>query len=185
MNSIKRAKIWGGITAVVIMIGLFFILKQIPFQGKTFDNLSFPTAPGASAVVDTVKETKFYKHPSGFSFNYPAGFSLNLLPDEDGGEVILVQNQDRTLGFQIFSLPFDEKGPLTQERIQRDVPDIVMAQVAPISISGNDSGITFVSNDTGIENREVWFIYEGRLYQILTSVNTQNLLEEVLNTWRF
>jgi hypothetical protein len=192
-SKIKRAKVWGVITAIAIVAIAFFVLKQIPSRTSSFDNLSFSAPSGGSSASNTMspetlnvmKETKMYQHPSGFTFQYPATFSITAFPDEGEGEVVLVQNADRTTGFQIFALPFDEKGPLTQERIQRDVPGISMTDVAPISISGNDSGITFISKDGATPNREVWFIYKGYLYQILTPIGAQKFLEEVLGTWRF
>lgn len=191
-SKVKLAKFWGALTAIAIVAIAFFALKQISSRTSSFDNLSFANPSGglgalaqSPGTVGVMNETKLYQHHSGFTFQYPATFSVTAFSDDGEGEVVLVQNTERTVGFQIFSLPFDEKGPLTQERIQKDVPNISMTDVVPISISGNDSGITFISNDGATPNREVWFIYKGYLYQILTPIGTQKLLERVLQTWRF
>jgi hypothetical protein len=36
----------------------------------------------------------------------------------------------------VFSMPYDEDGPLTAERIREDVPDITMEHPAPVQVAG-------------------------------------------------
>jgi len=101
--------------------------------------------------------------------------------EEEGGDVILATNPAYGMGFQIFIQPFDEPGPLTLERIRRDLPDFLMTNVVETElISDATPLLRFQSRDDVLgELREAWFIRDGFLYEI--SVHAPSA--EVMDAW--
>jgi hypothetical protein len=57
-----------------------------------------------------------YTHPElGFSFRYPAAFRVNEMPHGNGSETVLVEDPlHARQGFQVFTQPYDDAGPLTE-----------------------------------------------------------------------
>lgn len=162
-----------------------------------------------------------YEHQDPvFSFRMPEGFSATAFAAE-GGEVILVQGtggagpstsfdnaQDKSLGareFQIFLAPFDEEGPVSVERVKKDLPGIIMEEAQAVLVGGkpetlnpkpetspNDQNangvpaIMFFGRDPEIgKTREVWFTGNGYLFQITARAELDSLLGPILGTWRF
>ena len=155
----------------------------------------------------------------GFSFSYPEGFNISDF-DDGGGKIILVQSNgsDTTYktdttdesygGFQIFIAGFDEPGPITKERILKDIPDMVIINEKEILVGG-EKALSFISQDElGGEMREIWVVHPvrsrspeatadpladrtsngasgGYLYQIMGYRNFEKELLEIMKTWRF
>jgi hypothetical protein len=111
---------------------------------------------------------EYYTHPAtGLTFPYHKDFRL-MIVKEDGGEVILAENAEHAMAFQIFIQPFDEPGPLTVERIRRDLPDMQMEAVSETTTyKSDDPMLTFLSMDKTLGPiPQAWFIRDGYLYQL-------------------
>lgn len=142
-------------------------------------------AANPDEVIDYYSTTQAYTsytHPSdGLSFIYQSDFSLQVFADE-GGEVILATNPVYGMGFQIFIQPWNEPWPLTEARIRRDLPDVVMEDVLATELfhDPQTAMIRFSSRDPGIgELREAWFVRQGFLYQITFHAPSA----EILDAW--
>jgi hypothetical protein len=110
----------------------------------------------------------YYTHPTtGLTFPYHKDFQL-MAGEDEGGEIIVVENAEHGLAFQIFIQPFDEPGPLTPERIRRDLPNLKMETITEIEFyRTGEPVLTFLSvDDTLGYIPEAWFIYNGYLYQL-------------------
>ncbi len=151
-------------------------------------------------------EAERYVDPTyGFSFELPPGAKAASFAEESG-DMVLVQgaadsnadsNADATLksasdqrtdqraisGFQIYITPFDEPGPITLERIRKDLPTLVMEEPQQVTIAlkseipnpksetnPNDSNSKSQTNGVPVlvffsrgesfgRTREVWFIW--------------------------
>jgi len=108
-----------------------------------------------------------YTHPeTGLSFDYPTDFTLEVFPDE-GGEIILATNPAYNLGFQIFIQPFDEPGPLTLERIRRDLPEFAVINSKETILYDDTPVLGLLTSDPVLGTlSEEWFIRGGYLYQV-------------------
>ena len=108
-----------------------------------------------------------YTHPeTGLSFDYPTDFTLEVFQDA-GGEIILATNPAYNLGFQIFIQPFDEPGPLTIERIRRDLPDLAIIESTETILYDDTPVLRLSTSDPVLGTlSEEWFIREGYLYQV-------------------
>jgi hypothetical protein len=81
--------------------------------------------------------SEIYTHPElGFSFRYPPGYTLTELPQEEQGVVVVEDPTRPRQWFQVFSMPYDEAGPLTEARIRQDVPDMTMEHPALVQVAG-------------------------------------------------
>ena len=91
------------------------------------------------------------------------------------------------MGFQIFILPFDEAGPMTVERIGRDLPEIIIAEPQNAVIGKDDiRALIFFGQEPGISRtREAWFVYNGYLYQVSAPAELDEFLAKVIESWRF
>ena len=165
-----------------------------------------------------------YRHPTlGFSFQYPKDFKVGLFPDGIG-ETIVVEgdanvakvkpsqpSQDEGLtfaGFQIYITPFDESGPLTFERVKKEIPDLVLEGPQTIELRISESSkspldgersdftvpalVFFSRNESLGKTREVWFVYPespvpngNYLYQITAHASFDEELSKIMATWRF
>lgn len=131
-------------------------------------------------------KTATYRHPKGwFSLDYPDGFRVGRFEEEVGADTVLIQQTENNLGVQIYSTIFDEPGPLTRERILKDVPDIGMQDEKGIIVAGTPAIIFTITDESNQHMREVWLIKGGRLYQIFAPVKASELLEKVLKTWQW
>jgi hypothetical protein len=83
-------------------------------------------------------------------------------------------------------MPYDEAGPLTEARIRRDVPDITMEHPALVQVAGVSaiSFVQFQTPDLG-KTYEVWFVHNGKLYEVATSADQAATLHDVLSPWTF
>jgi hypothetical protein len=146
---------------------------------------------GETAGHESIALSETYTHPElGFSFRYPVGFTVTEIPEDEGSEVVLVE--DAALphhSFQVFYMPYDEAGPITPERIRQDLPDKVMADVHTVRLAGVE-GLAFTSDDDGHNEGlgrlfEVWTVHDGRLYQLATYPDAAEMFAQVLRTWTF
>lgn len=163
-------------------------IAQNPNKAQTAQN------PNAEVLDAEYTNSKY-----GFSFKHPSGFKVIYNPLEGGQEIITVEKDQsgpvpsEPEGFQIFILPFDEPfdftqgkpGPITPERIKRDMPDLIIDNPQYISLDKTQA-LTFYSFDQDLgETYEVWFTHKGKLYQVTTYKKLSELVKQVVGTWKF
>jgi len=151
------------------------------------DTSSFSSSGTESDSSDSSDLTEQYSNSKyGFSFNYPAGFTIGEFPEGDIGETILVQNPESSQSFQVFVADYDEPGPITPERILQDLPTFVIENPQEAILPGNVEALIFFSQEEGLgKTREVWIVHGGYLYQITTEASMDAWLAGILNTWHF
>ena len=124
-----------------------------------------------------------YTNPKyGFSFNYSKEFSASEFTDGEA-DIILVKDVTGD-GFQISITPFDESGPITKERILKDILDMSVGGGKEISVGG-EKAFGFTNKDAAGETLEIWFVHNGNLYQISAFPSFSDKLEEIIKTWKF
>jgi hypothetical protein len=145
-----------------------------------------PEVRGDTDPVGPLSET--YTHAElGFSFRYPGSFRVSEIPQADGTEIVLVEDPVHARqGLQVFTMPYDEDGPITPERIREDAPDIGMENAHPFDVAG-ERGLSFVQlQDPALgKTYEVWFAHGGTLYETATYAERAADLNAILATWQF
>lgn len=144
---------------------------------------------GESEHAGSSADFLLYAHPSGrFVFHYPPAFRASTFPYGKIGDVVLLQQSSSTGAMQIFVMPFDEPGPLTSERIHRDLPDKVVENPQEILIGVAHDTRALLFSSTGKDvgaTREVWFVVDGYLYQAVTAPVLESTLGKILATIEF
>ena len=123
-----------------------------------------------------------YSHSEpDFSFNYPEGFGASGFEDGEG-ETILVQKEGR--GFQIYITAIGEDLEITEEKINQDIPDLKIKNAKAVEIGGA-TGLSFESEDGGLETKEIWFVKGQNLYQITSYPEFSDMTEGVAESWEW
>ena len=216
MLTSNKQFILGLITAVVLAGGVYIFWIQPPVGNRPADNqgqannsvqwgeekvsLEGDVSNGAGATSSSTSsrsETgsqfsftspKTFTHETRqFSFQYPQNLQVGRF-DQGDTEIIMAQNTNERVGFQISIRAVDESIPLTKARIQEDLPDLQVRQPQPVQLGADaGQGLAFYSDNEafGGDSREVWFTFNDHLYQISTYANLDPLLKQVLNSWTF
>ena len=157
--------------------------------GDQTSGSSTSTISTGSTASKTFKLAKTYSNAEiGLSFNYPDGFNVSGFAEGEIGYTILAQKSGSRESFQIFVSDFDEPGPITPPRIEKDIPDIVIESPQEVLI-GKDKKIQalifFSKNESLGRTREVWFVQNGNLYQLTAYADLDGLIGPVLETLKF
>jgi len=120
----------------------------------------------------------------GFSFNYAGDFKVSEIDEENGAFTVLAEGTGEKRTFQIFIADFEEEGPITPDRIKKDLPDIKIEQPQTISFAGTEA-LAFISPDEQGKMVEIWFVYGGALYQIRSYFELTDELSKILASWQF
>src|SRR3989338_3330327 len=200
-----RIKIFAAIIVVILAGGVvYYFAKNQNLALRTW-NLEFwqssnnqaPSSDIPSSNNQAPSSNNQYKNDQfGFSFGYPEGFNISDF-DDGGGKIILVKNVGSSVsnisnisnnseeGFQIFIAAFDEPGPITKERILKDIPDMVISNEKEILVGG-ERALSFTSqDDLGNETQETWLVHSGNLYQISVFPSFEKELLKIIKTWKF
>ena len=194
-----RIKIFAAIIVVILAGGVVYYfaknqnlaLRTLKLEFWQSSNNQAPSSDIPSSNNQAPSSNNQYKNDQfGFSFGYPEGFNISDF-DDGGGKIILVKNVGSSVsnnsdnGFQIFIAAFDEPGPITKERILKDIPDMVISNEKEILVGG-ERALSFTSKDElGGETREIWIARGGYLYQITGYKNFEKELLEIMGTWKF
>lgn len=197
-NHEKSMRIWILITAVGVILAalaLFFIFHfPFPASGPLAVSVSTssPSAatPDAVAAIASYQYTQTYVDPTyGFSFQYPDGFTVTTVPSsgEGQGDTILVESEDKKVGIQMILSPYGSDVDITAALVQADIPNMKVSDPQTVEIGMSRRGLAFRSDNPafGGQSREVWFVFEGTLYQISTYAAYDEFLKGLFGTWKF
>lgn len=143
-------------------------------------------AGAGSAVAGSERQ---FQHPRlGFILDLPDGFSAGKFEEEDSGaagETTLVQGPDNA-ELQIYATAFDEEGPLTAERIHKDLPTLSIVAPQQVVLHGGMDALVFVSDNEALgKTQEVWFVHDSFLYQMTTRAPLIKTIAQVIGSMRF
>ena len=188
----KKHILISSIIAVLVLVSIIFFIKEDSSSVPAKDDLTFELdkSEEATSRIDEIEkvvvnnEDIFVNEKPNFSFQKPKGFTVGEVDEGEGSKSIIVQNKNTGLGFQIYTSPFDEDiTVLTEDRIKQDLPALIIDKPQKIQVSGSE-GLAFVSQNQSFgKSREVWFVYNGFLYQMSTYIESELLLQKVLETF--
>jgi len=180
----------------VSVIALILTLAHLAARGWSVQHASAPTALAAAPKIELAGSFQdrdpdaastyylaqppeaftTYTHPAyGFAFPYIKDFTVREIDDEQG-ELVLVENPAVGMGFQLFMTPDDAPEPLTLARIQHDLPELPMEDMAEFSLADGIPAVRFTSRDPVLGDiGETWFRREGSLFQLSVSAPDREL----------
>lgn len=135
---------------------------------------------GSAANYSNLYENAYW----GFTFNYADDFRISEIDEENGGFTVLAEGTGDKRTFQIFIADYDEEGPITPERIKKDLPDMNIEQPQNIKFADTEA-LAFVTNDDQGKMIEIWFVKGGALYQMRSYFEQTDELSKVLSSWKF
>lgn len=163
--------------------------KEVKFEDRSVWSATATTSNVSDIAQLTVANSSEYKNQAlRFSFRFPPNLKVTNFVNEENQKVILAQDTSKGQGFQVTISEFDEGNiDLTEDRIKQDIPDLVIKESQPVLLGSRGKGIAFLSNNDQFNgnSREVWFVYNGYLYQISTYAHLDPLIKAVLATWKF
>ena len=142
------------------------------------------------APSDSVSaQTKKYENTQyGFSFNYPASFTLGEFPEDESGISLIIQNAKTKQVIQIYMTPYEDSDfTVSAKQIRRDIPDLPFSNSADVIVGGKAMGVAFFSENEafGGPTAEVWFADEKLFFQATASAKDAKALEEIIKRWSF
>ena len=180
------------LVAIIIIAGigivLYFSLSGRNKSGQVIESSPSPSvAPSSEPDVFTQPVSfgqlgETYTLPHNFSFRYPAEFKVSSNSTSGSNEVITVENKAGS-GFQIFTMPFNEPGPITPDRIRKDLPDAVINDPKNANLDGIKALVYYGYDDALGDTFEVWAVHKGALYQIMGPKTAEGLITKTLETW--
>jgi hypothetical protein len=141
------------------------------------------TEPSVNLPNDLVEyKNNYYK----FKLNYPATLAVSEFAENSGGRTILFESRlgDEVKGFQIFITPY-KYSQITKERFRMDEPSGIINQPTNVVIDGLPGTMFYSKNSLMGDTREVWFINNGFLYEVVTYKNLDGWLSQIMATWQF
>lgn len=182
---------------VVVAVGGGIFLATRSSEGakqEVMAELELPAgAPTASVVESTAMPApppgyaEYLNDFYGFSFFHPSAARITEYDEGGGAATITLENIDARRGLQIFIVPYADE-TISEERLLSDVPSGVIENIKYEQIGGEFTvpTVVFDSRDTFLgETREVWFIYNGFLFEITTLEELSDWSRQIIETWRF
>jgi hypothetical protein len=119
-----------------------------------------------------------------FTLEVPGSLTKTTELWDDGETTTEYVNADGSERLLIFSLPFAES--LTTAHIEGQYPSSVIESFGLSLVDGAPAFTFFTDNGNEYGGSfEVWFVHDGRLYEVITHAPLDTWLTDILNTWRF
>ncbi len=181
-----------GLVAILFALGWQFRFTTFPDSGQQGDSVvPSDTAPRDISAADEQSsvavsaETKDYSSQSyRFALQYPDDLIVTEHDEGDGAASFVFENEDASRGFQIFVTPYAE-ATITKERFAQDQPSGALNEPVSATVDGAKGMMFYGSNGDIGDTVEVWFVRGGFLYEAYTYKSDEDLLMNVLGTWRF
>lgn len=174
-----------------IVAGVFFFSSRSDTPAQPSD-AGFALSEDAQDVEPTVPETRpasegwrrYENVAFRFGLLYPQELSMREYRERDGALSATFENPSTGEGFQIYVTPYAES-QITEERFRLDVSSGVMKEPTDIIVGGVRGTIFWSTNSIMGDTREVWFINNGFLYEVVTYKDLDEWLSNIMQTWTF
>lgn len=201
-NMFKRTTInkYGVLLAVAgFFVAVFFLFNRQSDKNH-IDLVDAPedqTSSGElveSEGIQTLESNKqLFAHPHyGFSLIVSDDLAIARYSEGQATETILIEPKDGNEDlsqprFQMFVTPYLEN-IITEDRIKKDISSGVVQEPTEIKIGANRNipALMFKSSDPVLgDTREVWFLQNGYLFEVTTSLQHDAWLAHILDTLQF
>lgn len=177
--------VFGVVSVCIVGVLAYFFVFNIQAEDSAQQNLPPEPEP---YVVPPLAGEQYIHDTLRFRLQLPDGFSAREMQGTDGVGTTIILEDAEANGIQIATQPFDEDlRVLTKERVQSDIPDMQIIEPQPVDIGTSHIGLAFKSDNPAFSgaSREVWFVFNGTLYQISTYERLDSLLKTMFQTWEF
>lgn len=196
----KRTIFFAVSVVVITVVAVVFVLRENREQaGLSAEEIALlgsiaKNADGGNITIDQVGSDPtggitIFQHPRlGFTLELPEVFSAGIFEEEESGaagETTLIRGPDAA-ELQIYATAFDEEGPLTPERIHKDLPTISVVAPQQVVLHGGMTALAFLGENEALgKTQEVWFVHDGFLYQLTTTAPMGEEIAKIIGSMRF
>jgi hypothetical protein len=196
----KRTIFFAVSVVVITVVAVVFMLRgdgeqaglskeEIALLGSITKNAGGGNITIVPVGSDPTDGITIFQHPRlGFTLELPEGFSAGIFEEEEGGaagETTLIRGPD-TAELQIYATAFDEEGPLTPERIRKDLPDVKISAPQQVTLKGGMQALAFLGENEALgKTQEVWFVHDRFLYQLTTTAPMRREIAKIIGSMRF
>ncbi len=177
-----------------IILGLLIILIFIFFYNKKYKDGDVSTTTPVSFEEGTLVEISekeddgefyLYKNNRGkFSLKLPNNISYKEYDEGKGAYSVVFLGDTGDKSFQVFFTPYKENS-ISKERFLIDNPSGIIREQKDVLIDGVTATMFFSENNIMGHTREVWFIKDGYLYEVMTYKSLDSWLSNIMLTWKF
>lgn len=154
-------------------------------EQKVFDFADVtPTVPKTQPAVDRDGWRTYESAAYRFRVSFPGDYEAREYPEADDAMSLTVSKAATGEGFQVYVTPYAED-QITEKRFRLDVSSGVMREPVDVMISGVRGTMFWSRNSIMGETREVWFINNGFLYEVVTYKQLDEWLSGIMQTWEF
>jgi hypothetical protein len=174
----------------LLIVGGGFVNNFVKKEVGLARNENIRGEDGSGKIEDVNSSSKKYSNTEyGFSFEYPSSFTVGQFYDGEG-ESIVVQEASSTSsksGFQVYVSSVEAPVEITPELIKKELPGTLVSNPQKIELDGKDKGMLFSSNSPAFDGKsaEIWFYYQGRVYQVTSYPEGAQKMMEIIGTWKF
>ncbi len=175
-----------GVGLFIAAMGWFIISDAGKFTGITGLEFGSDNNTESNYVVPPM-EADYQNEQFRFSLKLPQGFTATQLPHDGKGTPVVLQDAAGN-GIQIYVTEnVGDVRVLTERDIKSEIPDMQVTDAQEVEIGADHKGVAFMSDNEAYNraSREVWFIFNGNLYQISTYAHLDNLLQAMFSSWQF
>ncbi len=175
-----------GAVLLIIVIGCLLFIGGEKFGGTSDMQFGSDVTTPSDYVVPPM-EAGYTNEQFRFSLTLPQGVTAAQLPFDGKGTAVVLQDASGN-GIQIYVTEnVGDTRVLREADIKRQIPDMQVTGVQAVEIGENNTGVAFLSDNEAYNgaSREVWFVFNGNLYQISTYARLDNLLQAMFGTWKF
>ena len=184
----KNAFIAAGLVVLFgLLIGAYFYLPPAEEKGAGNGTKSFVAASQRSdTAVEKPPEgwSEYQSERYGFSLFYPAEMAVSEFDEGKGASTLTFEDKQGGRGFQIFAVPYSGT-QVSEERFLRDIPSGVRENPVDFYVAGVLATVFYSRHPLLGDTIEVWFIRGGYLFELTTLKPLEDLLAEIIQTWRF
>jgi len=191
---IKKIAAFVGLLVIlgIIAAAVFHFRGKQPSQMAMVDNVNNVAVPDTNQDQFIVPETqsateglRSYQN-SAFHFGllYPQEMQVREYKESGNAMSAIFADATNGRGFQIYVTPY-QQDQITKERFQLDEPSGLMKEPTDILVDGVQATMFLSKNSIMGETREVWFIKNGFLYEVVTYKQLDDWLAGIMQTWKF
>lgn len=174
--------------ATAALLLFFFWGNMLGLMVPNAMSVSTTTGGQLTGRAEEAVPTGFIKYQNehfGFTFFHPPG-GLKEHNEGFGAATVVYQDATNSFGFQVFVVPY-KNATISEERFAADVPSGVRTNTVSVNIGkGAIQAVSFDSYDQALgDTKEIWFLYNGYLYEVTTLKTAESLLAPILETWQF
>jgi|GEM_PF-6922893 len=178
------------VVLVIVLVPAYFLFQH---KQKTFSSIedvigtqvTSSSSPSVLSNADSAGTKKYDGFLYGISFQYPSTLVANSF-EQGTGDVITLTQAGKGVVLQIYVTPYDENS-ITFEKINKDIPGKKIDNAATIAIGQKQDHQALYFEDAGSspKTNEVWFVYNGNLFQTTSFVENKDILSSIFSSIQF